>query len=159
MTPTMTSTPTLTATPSPTETATSTQTPTATPTPENHPPSVLAAVINPDPGIAGQVLSVLGIGFDDFEYAPERYFYSWFVNGKELLTANDGELPAENFTVGDLITARLIPFDGELFGAPVFSDSVRIIGNTFNLTINPEELERFSKRMSRTIFFNFFQKK
>ena len=117
-----------------------TLTPTITSTPsENQPPTLASAVLAPDPGIEGEPLHASGVGYNDPEGAVPAYSYKWFVNGERIAGETTETLEPIFFTIDDVVTVLVYPYDGELFGEPR-SASVRITRSEFKLNIIPEEL-------------------
>ncbi len=93
--------------------------------PVNTPPHLGLAWITPGTYRTGDDVQVEALGWFDAENTAPTYVYRWYVNGVTL-DADGPVLDGALLRKGDVVLAEVIPFDGELTGATVTSNSIFI---------------------------------
>lgn len=88
----------------------------------NSAPSLSSVDITPDPASRNDTLTCTASGYVDADGDADSSAYAWTINGT---AAGTGATLAGPFTVGDVVTCTVTPFDGTDAGTPV-SDSITI---------------------------------
>jgi len=82
----------------------------------NSAPTVDSVVLSPVPTRVGDTVTCVYSGYEDADDDLDQSVSWWFVND---VAAGAGQILTGGFTGGDELRCDLIPFDGELSGAPV----------------------------------------
>ena len=85
---------------------------------QNTPPSITGVDTAPGPYDTNSQLTVIPLGWDDIDGDAPGYRYEWFVNSTLVPGVNTETLDSIYFERGDMVFARVFPFDGEDEGAP-----------------------------------------
>jgi parallel beta-helix repeat protein len=94
----------------------------------NHAPSITGVTLSPADAVAGTTLNATADGWSDAESDAAQYLYQWYVNGNLISGANGAEFGGM-FAKGDIVTAKITPYDGKEYGTTVESEGL-VIGNT-----------------------------
>ena len=95
----------------------------------NHPPSIIAVILGPEPANEGTALTCQPQGWADADDDPEGYLYTWARNGGPVPGYTAATLTGEVFDKNDLIVCFATPTDGSAAGPTLPSNTVTI-GNT-----------------------------
>ena len=99
-----------------------------------------ATLVHDGPVREASVLTCVGSGWSDEDGDPEGYHVKWFVNGS--MVSDSEALDGSSFDKGDEVYCEMFPWDGNIEGDSVNSDSV-FVENTppeiGNLEISPTE--------------------
>ena len=107
----------------------------------NHPPKITKVEIAPSAPDLQSVLTVQ-VQSEDPDQNRVTYRYQWFVNNKEI--GDQPVLPLSGFRQGDLVSVKVIPWDGRSEGIAAQSSPVKIGNNPPRVTavkLVPEELK------------------
>ena len=92
----------------------------------NQLPSVVEAVLGPDPAFETSVLTCTGVGWEDLDGDPENYDYAWLVDGTLLTGITTDTLDGAWFNRDQTVQCELTPNDGLGVGTPVLSNVLTI---------------------------------
>ncbi len=90
----------------------------------NGAPSITSAEISPANGDETTTFTCTGLGWNDPDGDPEDYVIQWFVNA--VPTSLAPTITGALFDRDDLLTCTAQPFDGQLYGAPLWSNPVQV---------------------------------
>ena len=93
----------------------------------NSAPALESATIEPAALHVTESPSCAANGWTDLDEDPEDVRYAWTVNGELVATSQAVELGA--FVKGDVLACSATPWDGEVEGATVVSDSVTVLNS------------------------------
>jgi alpha-tubulin suppressor-like RCC1 family protein len=107
---------------------------------QNAQPTIAGVLIDPAAPVEGDLLDPMVLGLADADPADTPVaFFEWFVDDVSVATTET--LSSDLFARGDLVYVAVQPFDGEEFGAMVFSPEV-LIANTApeirSVTVSPD---------------------
>jgi alpha-tubulin suppressor-like RCC1 family protein len=92
----------------------------------NSPPLLLAASLGPTSAFSNSVLEVTLGEVYDADLDTLTFSYSWLVDDVLVDGASGPTLDGQSFHKGQVVTAVIAPFDGELFGVSLYSNSVTV---------------------------------
>jgi len=94
-------------------------------TPKNSPPFITSIRILPEHPTRESILSLV-IQSQDPDGNPVIYHYQWLKNNEEMRGEDKETLKCNDLKKGDLIQAKVTPFDGKVNGEPFLSPPAKI---------------------------------
>jgi hypothetical protein len=93
---------------------------------DNAVPSITGVSLTPGAPDTTQDITAVVVGWSDIDGDPERYHYSWYVNGTEYTSSIDELFSATLTTKGDEIYVEVTPYDDHSEGAALRSGTVTV---------------------------------